>query len=191
MRRPAADTKLSSSRKTAKRCSGNGGNAVAGAAVRVALGSVCRQHVRDVARVRRVCLDRDYRAALRADRGVGPGRCGAGGGGRGGRAARSVGRIPSEAAGDGCDGSGSIRGRDKRPRRFRVRLAQLRPASDRVDHRRRSRHRVQGGQRPLPEDAGAAGGPAGCEQPVRVHDLAIYVRRLGSARSAGESRRRH
>ena len=52
--------------------------------------------------------------------------------------------------------------RDKRPRRFRVRLARLRPASDRVGHRRRSRHRVQGGQRPLSEDAGAAGGPAGC-----------------------------
>jgi hypothetical protein len=28
-----------------------------------------------------------------------------------------------------------------------------------------------GGQRHIPEDAGAAGGPAGCEQPVRVHDL--------------------
>ena len=56
MRRPAADTKLSSSRKTGKRCSGNGGNAVAGAAVRVAVGSVCRQHVRDVARVRAFAL---------------------------------------------------------------------------------------------------------------------------------------
>ncbi len=75
--------------------------AVAGPAVRVAVGGVRGQHVRHLARVRRVPADRDPGAARRAGRGVGAGRRRAGGGRRGRGAARPVGGVPPQAAGDG------------------------------------------------------------------------------------------
>ena len=151
---------------------GHGGQAaVAGAAVRVALGGVRGQRVRLWVRVRCVSADRDPRAARRAGRGVGAGRGGAGGGGGGGGAARPVGGVPPQAAGDGGDGPDPVRGDGERPGRVRARLAQLRPAARGVGHRRRGQDRLQRGQRRLPEGARAAGGPARRERAVRVHDL--------------------
>lgn len=89
----------------------------------MALGVVCGQYVRHVARVRRFPFDRDPRAARRADRGVAAGRSWAGGGGGGGGAARPVGGVPPQAASDGRDGPDPVRSDDERPRRVRSRLA--------------------------------------------------------------------
>ena len=83
------------------------------------------------------------------------GRGRAGGGRGGGGAARPVGGVPPQAAGDGRDGPDPVRGAAERPGRVRARLAQLRPAAGRVGRRRRGRHRLQGGQRRLPEGARA------------------------------------
>jgi hypothetical protein len=95
------------------------GEAVAGAAVRVALVGVRGQHARHVARVRRVLADRDPRPARRAGRGVGAGRGGVGRGVGGRGAARPVGRVPPQAAGDDGHGPDPVRRADEHPRRIR------------------------------------------------------------------------
>jgi hypothetical protein len=59
---------------------------------------------------------------------------------------------------------------------------QLHPAPSRVGDRRRGRHRLQGGQRGLPESARAARGPARRERAVRVHDLDRHRARTAARR---------
>src|SRR3982074_1997191 len=56
---------------------------------------------------------------------AGLGGGGGAGGARGRGAARPVGGVPPQAAGDGCDGPDPVRSGDDRPRRVRARLAQL------------------------------------------------------------------
>ena len=51
-----------------------------------------------------------------------------------------------------------------------------------VGRRRRGRHRLQGGQRRLPEGARAAGGPARRERPVRVDDVDRHRARTAAGR---------
>ena len=156
--------------------------AVAGPAVRLALGGVRGQRVRLGLRVRRVSPDRDPGAARRAGPGVGAERGRAGGGGRGRGAARPVGGVPPQAAGDDGHGPDPVRGADEHSRRVRARLAQLRPAAGGIGHRRRGQDRLQRGQRRLPEGARAAGAPAHGERPVRVHHLDRHRGRAAARR---------
>jgi hypothetical protein len=156
--------------------------AVAGAAIRVAVGSVRGQLVRDQPGVRGVPADRDRRAARRPGRGVGAGRGGPGRGGGGGGAARSVGGVPPQAAGDGVDGPGPVRGDAERRCYVRVRLAQLRPAPGGVGGIRRRGHHLPGGQRRLPEGARRAGGHAGGERADGVHHLDLHRARAAARR---------
>src|SRR4051812_29157332 len=67
-----------------------------------------------------------------AAQGVAAGRGWARGRRGGRRAARPVGRVPPQAAGDDRHGSHALRGVDQHSRRVRAWLAQLRPAPRRV-----------------------------------------------------------
>ena len=138
-----------------------GQTAIAGAAVRVAVGGVRGQHVRHLARVRRVPADRDPRAARRAGR-----RCRRWPR-RGWRWARLV-AVPLGPW---------VEFRRKRPVMIAMDLIRF-AALLSVPPRSRSagsaspsslvvsvvvargRHRLQGGERRVPEGARAAGGPA-------------------------------
>src|ERR1700677_2304568 len=91
IRRPAARDDLAGPCEAIRarpRGGWHGSETVAGAAVRMALGGVCGEHVRQVAGVRCVSPDRDRGAAFRADRGVGSGRGRVGGRGGGVAATR-------------------------------------------------------------------------------------------------------
>ena len=156
--------------------------AVAGAAIRVAVGSVRGQLVRDQPGVRGVPADRDRRAARRPGRGVGAGRGGPGRRGGGGGTARSVGGVPPQAAGHGGDGPGPVRRDAEYPGGVRARLAQLRPAPGGVGGIRRGGHHLPGGQRRLPEGGRPAGGHAGGERADGVHHLDRHRARAAARR---------
>ena len=158
----------------------------------MAVGRVRGQRLRLGIRVRRVRADRDPGAARRARPGVGAGRGRAGRGRRGRGAARSVDRVPPQAAGDDRHGPGPVHGGDEHPRRVRARLAELRSAGRRLGHRRGGEDNVQRGQRRVPEVPRQARGPARRERAIRIHVVDLHRGRAAARRGRDRAvRARH
>ena len=142
------------------------------------------QHVWHVAGFRRVPADRHPRAARRVRRGR-RAHCDRPGGRRAaGDPARTVDRVPPQAAGHDRGGFDALRRIGHRAAGLWVRVAGFRATSGCSSHRRRGGHRVQHGERKLRQVPGTAGGSAHRERALRVDELVVRRARASDRRPA-------